>query len=270
MLLDTKFHNRKDIEDNLSIPYLGDIPHSEYGDKVIVKKDTRTSTAEAFRILRTNLNFMIPKTAEGSRGKVIFLTSTISGEGKSFVSMNLAATLALTNKKVLLLGLDLRAPKITEYLGIADCKGITNYILDDKLNVDDLKFTTPEVENVDFISSGVIPPNPSELLSNYRVKELFEIVKRDYDFVIVDTAPISLVTDTLLIAGFADLFLYVTRANFLDKRLLIVPKKLYEEKKLPNMAIVLNDTDSEKGYGYSYGYTESKKKPFYKRLLSLS
>jgi tyrosine-protein kinase Etk/Wzc len=270
MLLDTKFHNRKDIEDNLSIPYLGDIPHSECVDKLIVKKDIRTSTAEAFRILRTNLNFMLPKTSEDSSAKVLFLTSTISGEGKSFVSLNLAATLALANKKVLLLGLDLRAPKITEYLGIADRKGVTNYILDDKLNVDDIKFTIPEVENVDFISSGLIPPNPSELLSNKRVNELFEIVKKDYDFVIADTAPISLVTDTLLIADFADIFLYVARANFLDKRMLIVPKKLYEEKKLPNMAIVLNDTDSERGYGYGYGYLESKKKPFYKRLLSLS
>jgi tyrosine-protein kinase Etk/Wzc len=267
MLLDSKFHNRKDIEDNLSIPYLGDIPHSECIDKVIVQKDTRTSTAEAFRILRTNLNFMLPKTSEVTRGKVLFLTSTISGEGKSFVSINLAATLGLTNKKVLLLGLDLRAPKITEYLGITDCKGVTNYILDETLKVDDIKFTTPEVENVDFISSGLVPPNPSELLSSYRVKELFEIVKKEYDFVIVDTAPISLVTDTLLIADFADIFLYVARANFLDKKMLIVPKKLYEEKKLPNMAIVLNDTDSERGYGYGYGYIQSKKKPFYKRLF---
>lgn len=267
MLLDSKLHNRKDIEDNLRVPYLGDIPHSEYVEKVIVKKDNRTSTAEAFRILRTNLNFMLPKTSEGSKCKIIFLTSTIPGEGKSFVAINLAATLALTNKKVLLLGLDLRAPKITEYLGIADGKGITNYILDDTLKVEDIKFTTPEVENVDFISSGLIPPNPSELLSSYRVKELFETVKKDYDFIIADTAPISLVTDTLLIANFADIFLYVARANFLDRKMLIVPRKLYEEKKLPNMAIVLNDTDSERGNGYGYGYIQTKKKPFYKRLF---
>ena len=269
MLLDSKFHNRKDLEDNLNIPYLGDIPHAESSDKVIVKKDNRTSTAEAFRILRTNLNFMLPKTGEGSGAKVLFVTSTIAGEGKSFVSINLAASLALTNKKVLLLGLDLRAPKITEYLGIAYRKGVTNYILDDKLNVDDLKFTIPQVENVDFISSGVIPPNPSELLSNYRVKELFEIVKKDYDFVIVDTAPVALVADTLLIADFADMFLYVARANFVDKRMLIVPKKLYEEKKLPNMAILLNDTDSERGYGYSYGYEKESKKSYYKTFFSL-
>lgn len=268
ILLDTKFHNRKDIESILDVPYIGDIPHADFVDKIIVKKETRTCTAEAFRILRTNLNFMLPKTSNSVGGNVIFLTSTISGEGKSFVSMNLAATLALTNKKVLLLGLDLRAPKITEYLEIPDRKGITNYILDDKLTVNDLKYTTPELENVDIISSGLIPPNPSELLSNKRLKELFEIVRKDYDFVIADTAPISLVTDTLLIADYADLFLYVARANFLDKRMLVVPKTLYTEKKLSNMAIVLNDTDSKRGYGYGYGYIETKK-PFYKRILGL-
>lgn len=266
LLLDNKFHNRKDIEDYLEVPYIGDIPHADFVDKIIVKKETRTSTAEAFRILRTNLNFMLPTTSNGVEGNVIFLTSTISGEGKSFVSMNLAATLALTNKKVLLLGLDLRAPKITEYLGIPDRKGITNYILDDKLSVNDLKYTTPELENVDVISSGLIPPNPSELLSNKRLKELFEIVRKDYDFVIADTAPIGLVTDTLLIADFADIFLYVARANYLDKKMLVVPKTLYNEKKLPNMAIVLNDTDSKRGYGYGYGYIETKK-PFYKRIF---
>ncbi|MBG7610715.1 P-loop NTPase, partial [Polaribacter sp. BAL334] len=120
--LDTKIHYRKDLEEALQIPYLGDIPHADGGDKMIIKKDTRTSTAEAFRLLRTNLNFMLPKTSKDQLAKTIFVTSTLSGEGKSFVSINLAATLALTHKKVLLLGLDLRAPKITEYLGMTDKK----------------------------------------------------------------------------------------------------------------------------------------------------
>ena len=267
--LDTKIHYRKDIEDNVNIPYLGDIPNTDSTDKVIVKKGTRTSTAEAFRLLRTNLNFILPKNSKEPRGKTIFTTSTISGEGKSFVSINLAATLALTNKKVVLLGFDLRAPKITDYLEVADRKGITNYILDDQLTLNDIKFTIPELDNVDLIASGLIPPNPSELLLNDRVSELFEIVKKEYDFIIVDTAPISLVTDTLLIADYADMFLYVVRANHLDKRMLIVPNTLYKEKKLPNMAIVLNNTDAGRGYGYGYGYVEQEKKSFYKRVLGL-
>ncbi len=269
MSLDTKLHNRKDIEDNLDIPYLGDIPHTEFTEKVIVKKETRTSSAEAFRLLRTNLNFVLAKSNKDVRAKVIFITSTTSGEGKSFVSLNLAATLALTNKKVLLVGLDLRAPKITDYLEIEDRKGVTNYILDDKLSLEDIKFNIPEIPNVDFISSGLIPPNPSELLLNPRVEELLNTVKNDYDYVIADTAPVSLVTDTLLIAEMADVVLYVTRANYIDKRMLVVPKTLYKEKKLPNMAIVLNDTNTKGGYGYGYGYVEQDKKPLYKRILGI-
>jgi capsular exopolysaccharide synthesis family protein len=267
--LDTKIHNRKDIEDNLDIPYLGDIPHSELKGKVIVKNNSRTSVAEAFRLLRTNLNFMLPKVKHDSKGKLIFVTSTISGEGKSFVSLNLASTLALTNKKVLLVGLDLRAPKITDYLDVKDRKGVSNYILDDSISLDEIKFNIPDIKNVDFIASGLIPPNPSELLLHSKVEELFEIVKNDYDYIIVDTAPVSLVTDTLLIAELADVFLYVVRANHLDKKMLVVPRTLYTEKKLPNMAIVLNDTDASRGYGYGYGYVEKEKKPFYKSILGL-
>ncbi|SDS15032.1 capsular exopolysaccharide family [Polaribacter sp. KT25b] len=266
-ILDTKIHNRKDIESNLNIPYLGDIPNSVSLEKIIVKKETRTSTAEAFRLLRANLSFMLPKTGANSKGKTIFITSTISGEGKSFVSLNLAATMALTNKKVLLLGLDLRAPKITDYLELPDRKGVTNYILDDKLTLKELIFNVSDIDNLDIISSGLIPPNPSELLLNDRVKNLLEIAKNEYDFIIVDTAPVSLVSDTLLIGDLADMFLYVTRANYLDKRMLIVPETLYKEKKLPNMAIVLNSTDSSRGYGYGYGYIEKEKKSFYKRIL---
>lgn len=267
LLLDNKLHNRKDIEANLDIPYLGDIPISISSNGIIVNREARTSTAEAFRLLRTNLSFMLPKSKSEQKGKTIFITSTISGEGKSFVSINLAATIALTNKKVLVLGLDLRAPKITDYLNISDKKGVTNFILDEDVQIDELKFNSPLVKNVDFISSGLVPPNPSELLLNKRLNNLLEIVKNDYDFIIVDTAPISLVTDTLLVADSADMFLYVTRANYLDKRMLIVPKTLYKEKKLPNMAIVLNGTDSRGGYGYGYGYVESEKVSLIKRLF---
>ncbi|MDG1398811.1 MAG: polysaccharide biosynthesis tyrosine autokinase [Polaribacter sp.] len=267
LLLDNKIHNRKDIENLTNIPYLGDIPYSESKDKIILNKGARTSTAEAFRLLRTNLNFILSDKDKNIKAKTIFVTSTISGEGKSFVSINLAATLALTGKKVLLIGIDLRAPKITNYLEIPDRKGLTNYIMGDTINLDKIKFNIPEIENVDFISSGLIPPNPSELLLNPKVKKLFETVKKEYDYVIADTAPVSLVTDTLLMSDLADTFLYVTRANHLDRKMLIVPNTLYKEKKLPNMAIVLNGTDSKRGYGYGYGYVESEKVSLIKRLF---
>lgn len=269
-LLDTKIHNKRDIESQLTIPFLGDVPKSESKEKVIIGDNIRSSSAEAFRLIRTNLDFMLA--SNKGKSKSIFVTSTTSGEGKSFISINVAATLALSGKKILLMGMDLRAPKVTEYLGIPNRKGVTNYITDETLTIDDIKFTIPQVKGLDIISSGVVPPNPAELLLTKRVDDLFDIVKNEYDIVIVDTAPINLVTDTLLIAKYSDMVMYVVRANYLDKRLLAVPQELYDDKRLPNMAIVLNDTDPKRsygygygGYGYGYGVVE---KPWYKKIFS--
>ena len=274
-LLDTKIHSRKDIEELTTIPFLGDVPHSDSDSKVVINNDSRTGIAEAFRLIRTNLNFMLPNKVD-TAGKAIFVTSTTSGEGKSFVSINLAAALSLSNKKVLLLGMDLRAPKVTKYLGLAERKGVTNYITNSALNLNDLKSSIPEIPGLDIISSGVIPPNPAELLLNPKIAALFNEVKKDYDYIIVDTAPVNLVTDTLLVSKYADMTLYVSRANYLDKRMLNVAQTLYTEKKLANMAIVLNDTGTTKGYGYGYGYggygygngyLDEVKKPWYKRIF---
>ena len=273
-LLNTKVHNKKDIQNNLSVPFLGDIPTSETKDKFIVGKDVRSSISEAFRLIRTNLDFMLTSN-DAKTTKFIFATSTTSGEGKSFISINLAATLALSDKRILLMGMDLRAPKVTEYLNVKDKKGVTNYLTDRNLKLDDIKFNIPEMGRLDIISSGVIPPNPAELLISEGVERLFNEVKNYYyyDYVIVDTAPINLVTDTLLISKYADMFLYVVRANYLDKRLLAIPEELYTEKRLKNMAIVLNDVNKRKGYGYGYGgygygYGEQEKKPWYKKIFS--
>ena len=249
-LLDTKIHSRKDIEDLTTIPFLGDVPHSDKDDKIVIGSDARTSTAEAFRLIRTNLGFMLANTGEQQQGKTIFVTSTTSGEGKSFMSINLAAALSLSHKKVLLLGLDLRAPKVTQYLGISERKGVTNFITNESLSLKDLKFSIPEIKGLDIISSGAVPPNPAELLLGDKIKDLFEEVKKEYDYIVVDTAPVNLVTDTLLVAKYADMFVYVARANYLDKRMLNVAQNLYNEKKLPNMALILNDTDLTRGYGY--------------------
>lgn len=270
-LFDTKIHSRKEVEALTSVPFIGDVPHSEEEAKVVINKDSRSSTAEAFRLIRTNLNFLLPND-KNQEGKVIFVTSTTSGEGKSFISINLAVALSLSNKKVLLLGMDLRAPKVTEYLGLEERKGITNFITNKNIDLDELKFSIDQAKALDIVSSGVIPPNPAELLMTERVKGLFEEVKNDYDYIIVDTAPVNLVTDTLLISEYADMVLYVTRADYLDKRMLVVPETLYKEKKLPNMGVVLNDTDVSKGgggygYGYGYGYVEQVSKPWYKRIF---
>ena len=268
-LLDTKIHNKQDIESQTSVPFLGDVPRSNAKEKIVFKNDVRSSTSEAFRLIRTNLDFMF--TDSQQQCKSIFVTSTTSGEGKSFISINLAVTMASAGNKVLLLGMDLRAPKVTEYLNVPNRKGVTNYIKNEKLTVEDLIFPFPDVKGVDVIASGVIPPNPAELLLTKRVENLFLFLKKQYDVIIVDTAPVNLVTDTLLIAKHADMFIYVVRANYLDKRLLNAPQELYNSKKLPNISIVLNDTNPKRSYGYGYGdygygYVIVKK-PWYKKIL---
>ena len=250
-LIDNKIHTRKDVEGVVKSPILGDIPSSKSFNKIVISDQDRSSIAEAFRLLRTNINFMFSKVNGDS--KSIFITSTLSGEGKTFISLNLASVLAVTNKKILLIGADIRKPKIQNYVESLSEKGLTHYLMDATLKCDDVIETVSEY-GFDMVHSGVIPPNPSELLMSDRFQELINYGKEHYDFVIVDTAPVNLVTDTLLIADFADLFIYVIRANYLDNRLLEVPKLMYDEKRLPNMAILINDTNQEKGYGYGYGY----------------
>lgn len=278
-LLDNKIHSRKDIESILDVPVLGDIPLKNTSDHIIVSKNARTSTAEAFRLLRTNLDFMLAN-SKSNDGKIILLSSTVSGEGKSFISINLACTLALSGKKVALMGMDLRAPKITEYINVVDKKGITNFIMDKNLSLDEIKVTLPEHKGLDIYPSGIIPPNPAELLMHSRVEDLFTLVKQKYDYIIVDTAPVNLVSDTLLIADKSDLFIYVTRMNYLDKRLMEIPKNLHSERRIPNMAMLLNGTDYSKGYGYGaygsyggyggyggYGYGQSESKSFLSKIF---
>ncbi|PVX47002.1 capsular exopolysaccharide synthesis family protein [Flavobacterium sp. 103] len=263
-LLDTKIKSRLDLEGKTTIPYLGDIPTSDANTQII-KSESRTSSAEALRIIRTNLEFMLSKVPE-NQAKTLFLTSTFSKEGKTFVSVNLAATFALSGKKVLLIGMDIRNPKLDDYISLPD-QGLTNYLSNKDIPLEDLIIKQKGYEHFYILPAGLIPPNPAELLLSQKVDTLFKTIKAQYDYIIVDTAPVSLVTDTLLIAKHADCFLFVIRANFLEKRMLNIANDLYMEKKLPNMCLLLNDTDSTKGYGYGYGYgIKAKKRPWYKKL----
>lgn len=265
--LDTKIKSRLDFEGKTQIPFIGDVPTSEDAS-TIMQADSRSSSAEALRIIRTNLEFMLSKVPEGI-AKTIFLTSTFPKEGKTFVSVNLAATFALSGKKVLLIGMDIRNPRLDEYLMMPE-RGVTNYLSTKDLSLDDLIVKQNGYEDFYILPAGVIPPNPAELLMNKKVDVLFETLKKQYDYIIVDTAPVSLVTDTLLIAKHADTFIYVARANFLEKRMLDIPNGLHKDNKLPNMCMLLNDTDSTKGYGYGYGYGHKvEKKPWYKRTLKI-
>ena len=259
-LIDTKIHTKADIEKILSVPFIGDIPKSSNKKKNrLISKVDYSPKAEAFRMLRTNISFTL-KDKKGKLANTIFVTSTTSQEGKSHTSTNLASSLSYSNLKVLLIETDIRVPKIEDYLGVKGENGITDYISDDSLSIDDIIVSVKDNEFLDVIPSGTIPPNPSELLMSDRVKLLFEYVKNKYDYIIVDTAAVGLVTDTLLISHFADMFIYVVSANNLDKRQLHVAQTMYDEKRLPNMTILLNGTKKKSGYGYGYGTSPVKKK----------
>lgn len=273
-LLDTKIKTRLDIEQNSNVPFIGDIPHSDDNNK-IVDISSRTSTAEALRIIRTNLEFMLNRVPKG-QAKMIFLTSTFPKEGKTFTSVNTAATVALSGKKTLLIGLDLRNPRLDDYLFLPT-KGVSDYLLHKEDNIHKYIVKIDGYENLFALPAGTIPPNPAELLMGDAIGDMFETLKKEYDYIVVDTAPVSLVTDTLLIAKYADTFIYVCRSNYLDKRMLKLPNDLYKENKLPNMSILLNDTPAGNrfggyGYGYGYGYgvdhdAKQNNAPWWKKIL---
>lgn len=268
-LLDTKVKSRFDISSKFDIPFLGDIPNSITPNEII-DATSRTGTAEALRIVKTNLDFMLGQVPEGE-AKTIFMTSTVSGEGKTFLSVNLAGTMALSKKKVLLIGMDVRNPKLNEYIALPNNSGLTDYLSSNKAPISDYIFKSNNFDNLYVLPAGVIPPNPTELLMSKKVGELFTQFKKEYDYIIVDMAPVSLVSDTLMLSKYADASVYVVRANYLDKRMLHIPKTLYKENKLNNMAVVLNDTKLNKNYGYGYGYgygIKVEEKPWYKKIFN--
>ncbi|OWP85207.1 tyrosine protein kinase [Flavobacterium davisii] len=265
-LLNTKVQTKADL-DKLGIPFLGDVPHSD-SHQEIIQLESRTSAAEAMRIVRTNLEFILNSKVE-TNAKTIFLTSTLPAEGKTFITVNLAGTVALTGKKVLLIGLDIRNPRLDDYLQLPN-RGVTNYLTTPNQAIKDYIIKLPNYDCFDVLPAGVIPPNPAELLMSRKLEEMFDYLKEKYEYIIVDTAPVSLVTDTLLIAKNADAFIYVVRAKYLEKELLKIPSSIYREGKLPNMSMVLNDTDVINGYGYGYGYgQEVKEKTFWEKIRDL-
>ena len=268
---DTKIKSRNDIVGKVSIPYLGDLPRSKDNEEII-KVNSRSSSAEAIRMIRTNLEFMLSHVIQ-NKCKTIFVTSSISKEGKTFCAVNLATTIALSGKKVLLIGLDIRNPKLDSYINLP-AKGLTNYLSSQEGTINDYIVKVDAVNSLYAIASGVIPPNPVELLMNDKINTMFDALKLEFEYIIVDTAPVSLVTDTLLIAKNADAFIYVMRANYLEKGMLQFAETFYKENKLPNMGILLNDTEISKtasygyGYGYGYGVENEEEAPWYKKLAS--
>jgi capsular exopolysaccharide synthesis family protein len=259
-LFNTKIHIKKDIEDlNIGASIVGEIPLlNENESKIFQNPEGRNVLAESFRILSSNINYLIPENTGTTDGRVILSTSTIKGEGKSFVAINISLALASIGKKVLLIGADLRNPQLHKYLSVnKEIEGLTSYLIDSNF---DWKSTVlnkfKHLPNHSTLLAGNIPPNPAQLLSNGNFEKIISQAKEEYDYIIIDTAPTLLVTDTFLISDNADTIVYVSRSNFTEKELLNFPKDLIKEGKLKNVGLVLNGVgaNAKYGYGYNYGY----------------
>ncbi|OBQ54094.1 polysaccharide biosynthesis tyrosine autokinase [Tamlana sp. s12] len=273
-LLDTKIHNKEDLENVIrNITVLGEIPKIQNAGDKLIRYNDRSILSESFRIIRTNFEFLKRDNKPSKYQNVIFVTSTINGEGKSFVSLNTALTLTNTGKKVLLVGTDLRNPQIFSAIkkDASDQReetGLSEYLSDYSIQIEDV-ISSREVNGIklDLLLSGQIPPNPAELLMDQRLETLFDTVSENYDYVVVDTAPSMLVTDTLLMHKYSGHTIYVTRAGYTEKRILNFASELHQSNKLNHMMLVVNDVkESNFGYGAKYGYYGApEKKGFFKR-----
>lgn len=269
LFMDTRVHGRKDIEGVISVPYLGEIPldkeaMKDHRKKVMaVKEQGDDIVSEAFRILRTNMAFLSKK---DKPAQVITFTSFNIGAGKTFIARNLSMSLAYLKKRVVMVDLDIRKGTLSRHFGHYHV-GVTNYLSDNMVKVDDI---IQHQEGFDLIPAGILAPNPAELLMDNRLDELMNELRTRYDYIIADNVPVGLIADATIANRIADLTIFVVRAGKLDRRQLPDIEKLYQEKKLKNMALVLNGANPERhgygysyGYGYGYGYGTKKKKTFF-------
>ena len=257
------FNNRleddsKELERKTKLPFGGALVQNHHGEHVAVRDGVNSVSAELFRSLRTNIGFMVPS---AQNNPVILVTSSVNSEGKSYVATNLAISLSLLNKKVALVGLDIRKPMLAQYLGLSSEGCLTSYLSDDSYSVDDLVLHS-EFSNMDILPAGIIPPNPNELLQSPRLDQLFAELRQRYDYVIIDSAPVAMVSDTFQLSRVADMTVYVCRARYTTFDLIDFLNQVHEQKRLPNIVTVLNGVNAKNigyGYGYGYGVTTSKK-----------
>ena len=265
-LLRTKISNPNEVQELTTLPLVATVPIAANvtarSKAIVVRANHNDIMAEAFRTLRTNLQFLMRKT----EGKVIMFTSTTSGERKTFVSANFAVSLAVLGKKVLLMGIDIRRPRLAEVFNInPKAEGITSFLCADEKDVamlDDFIIPSTEVHNLYLLPAGIVPPNPAELLSGPNLDVALNYLSKKFDYVVMDTAPVGLVTDSLILSRVADAVVYVSRVAHTDKSAFEFLNSLVKEEKLRNVSIVVNGEDMDKrkrGYGYgnkySTGYT---------------
>ena len=259
MIFDITIRNSKDLTSILSIPFLGEVPFKKIKGKdkksingIFVRENGRDPVSEAFRIIRTNMDFMRVKRDI----KVITTTSADAGAGKTFISFNLAVSLAMTGKKVLLIDMDLRKGTLGKNLNSSqngDSIGLTNYLSEKRTSIESLIVKDKNYNNIDIMHSGSVPPNPAELLLSSRLDELINELKNLYDFIIIDNVPTGMIADAMISNRITDITLYIIRAGKTDRRLLSDIEQLYSDTKLKNMALILNGTEVRKAYDiYKY------------------
>ena len=243
-LFDNKIHTYEEVETIFKAPLIGDIPKTKLKKGIISLEDKKSShVLEAFRLLRTNITHLLSD--ENKKCSTIFITSTTNEEGKTFITSNLASSFSLLNKKVLLIEANIRDPKIKSFLNLKTEKGLFHFLTEKNLEVIDV-IKHYEKHGFDVIEAGVSNSKSSELLSNGRFEEILKYANHNYDYVLIDTPAVNTDSDTLMLAHHANMFLYVIRATSLTERMLNVPKKLFENERLPNMNILMNDTDYDK------------------------
>jgi len=263
--MNTKVRGRKDLE-NMTIPFVGEIPLAYHQDKqgsifrkkklpethtIVVKEKSRNLVNEAFRVVRTNLEFMLGK--EG-QSRVIMVTSANPGSGKTFITMNLAKSLAIKGKKILVIDLDMRKASLSSYVDSPRI-GISNYLSGQVENFSEIIVKGKVYPGLDVIPVGTIPPNPTELLFDLRLEQMLSTLKAEYDCIFIDCPPVEIVADASIINKLSDMTLFIIRSGLLDRSMLYEIEEFYTDQRYKNMAIILNGTSEAYGhYGYRYGY----------------
>lgn len=248
--LNNKIIDKKDVEKGTKAPIVGYVSHNRLDTEIPVIENPGSTIAESFRSVRTNLKYFV----KDIKCPVISVSSTITAEGKTFISINLASIIAMSGKKVLLVGLDLRKPRIHKILGIRNKEGLSDFLIGEK-EYKDVKNKT-DLESLWYTPSGPVPPNPAELIESSRMNEFINAAKKEFDFIIIDTPPVAIVTDALLVSPLTDFYIFVVRQRYTSKNTLDLIEELHRNENIKSIGIVINDISISGYYGYGlrYGY----------------
>ncbi len=262
--------NREDVEKQTKVPVIGVVGHHTSSERLVVSAKPKSAIAEAFRSIRANLMFL----GLADQHKIVLITSSVGGEGKSFSTLNLAAVLALQHYRIIIVGMDLRKPQLVQDFGIDNSIGVSNYLIG-RATLEEVIHKT-SVDGLEIIPSGPVPPNPAELLANKRTLEMLHSLRDRYDYIIIDTPPVGIVSDALVLMNHADINVFIVRENYSKKEYIKTINEIHEQGKAKQLCILLNDAGTNQRYGYGYGYSygyhgygyydeENRKKKFFRK-----